>query len=485
MRQIKVTPMQKNVVKATSKRILILGSAPHTQLVTAYTWDNLPQDLNVADYEVVILNLVALLTDEPKQDLNASEWDIDGLLESNKLSSEVQSLPSWRHFAHLLFSSDSEIIVIGRPQSPERKRYQSFYKVYAHINWWLPSNLKFTYDSGELISGVDPEFKYYFQQVCRWFFHINPEPEDDIPDIEEFLSLVNPKANKLKRQIRILAQTRYNCPIAFELRFKAVNCTASQVQVLQVSCPVFWLPEPTKISDYQAVNLILQERYGVQLEQSPPDWIEAYKLPNQIPIEKEICDYEQEIQRLKKESITVQERLQNTLRFRKLLYEQGIDGLEPVVRDALRELGATVEDPQPKANREDGRLTAPTGQRAMLEIKGRTKSLNLGDVRQLDHWVRDALIHERLKSKGILIANMYCGHPPEIRENPFPKNCVESAETVNLCLMTTTQLFRALCSHQRRELDLEEFWSAIFNTDGVCPLPELEEIDIKAFSEVS
>ncbi len=465
-----MTPTQENVNKHTDKRILVLGSAPHTRLVTAYTWDNLPQYFNVADYDIVILNLEPLLDEELARGIN------------------LETLPSWQQFAHLLFSHDSEIIVIGIPGIEfGSNSYQS-------VTWWLPLKPRFFYDSGEEIRDIEPEFAYYFRQVRCWFFHASIEIITQYdPSIlaREYLPVVHPKANDLRYQMRPLAQTRFQQPIAFELKFHAVHTNPSyfseesQVNPLRESGRVIWLPRATEISDYDAVNLILQERYGLQLEQAPPDWVEAYKLPEQIPIEEEISHYEQEIQRLKKELTTAQQHLQDASRFRKLLYEQGVEGLEPIVRDALRELGATVNDPPPKENREDGRLTAPTGQIGMLEIKGRTKSLSLDDVRQLDQWVRDALIQENLESKGILIANMYCGHPPELRKNPFPPNCVDRAKRANLCLMTTTQLFQALCSYQREELDVAEFWNTIFNTDGVCPLPELEPLGSEQCSDAS
>lgn len=53
-----------NVNQQTDKRILVLGSAPHTRLVTAYVWDGLPKDLNIADYDVVILNFAPFLNKE-------------------------------------------------------------------------------------------------------------------------------------------------------------------------------------------------------------------------------------------------------------------------------------------------------------------------------------------------------------------------------------------------------------------------------------
>ena len=109
----------------------------------------------------------------------------------------------------------------------------------------------------------------------------------------------------------------------------------------------------------------------------------------------------------------------------------------------------------------------------MLEIKGRTGSLRLSDVRQLDQWVRDAVANEGWRSKGMLIANMHCADPPSQRQHPFPDNCVRTAEQFGLCLITTTQIFQALREHQRGGVDLAAFWDTIFATNGVCPLPEL------------
>ncbi len=71
-----MTPIQENVNKHTNKRILVLGSAPHTRLVTAYTWDNLPKYLNVADYDVVILNLEPLLDEKLARGFNLEKLSL-------------------------------------------------------------------------------------------------------------------------------------------------------------------------------------------------------------------------------------------------------------------------------------------------------------------------------------------------------------------------------------------------------------------------
>ncbi len=455
-----MTLNQEGANKHTNKPILVLGSAPHTKWVTAYAWDNLPQDLNVADYDVTILNLEPLCDEELASTLTAT------------------MLPSIEEFARLLFSAESEIIVIGYPKI----RLGSKSSVVVTDLWFLDFPV-FLYGPGKVIREVESEFTYYFQYVSEWsYFARLPTQISQFRNRPDYLHLldssVKPQTDKIGMSMTPIAQTRFHEPIAFEVRFQIVReiLRDNRLHIVPVkeSGRVIWLPRATKTSNYNAVNLILKERYGVQFEQALPDWIAAYKLPEQIPIEEEISRHEQEIQRLKNELTKAQQHLENASQFRKLLYEQGVEGLEPVVRDALQELGAIVCVPPPKENREDGRIRTPVGQIGMLEIKGRTKSLNLDDVRQLNQWVGDALIQENLESKGILIANMYCGKSPDLRDNPFPPNCVDRAERANLCLMTTTQLFHALCSYQRNELDVEEFWNTVFNTNGKCSLPELE-----------
>jgi hypothetical protein len=64
------------------------------------------------------------------------------------------------------------------------------------------------------------------------------------------------------------------------------------------------------------------------------------------------------------------------------------------------------------------------------------------------------------------------------RGEPFPPNYIQAAKKFDLCLMTTTQLFKALYALQRGELNLDLFWDALFSTSGVCPLPDIDILPI-------
>ncbi|MEA5580611.1 hypothetical protein VB620_04550 [Nodularia harveyana UHCC-0300] len=48
----------------------------------------------------------------------------------------------------------------------------------------------------------------------------------------------------------------------------------NRIQESKESGEIIWLPPTTKISIYDAINLILTERYGLKIEETSPPWIE-------------------------------------------------------------------------------------------------------------------------------------------------------------------------------------------------------------------
>jgi len=94
-------------------------------------------------------------------------------------------------------------------------------------------------------------------------------------------------------------------------------------------------------------------------------------------------------------------------------------------------------------------------------------------VRELDQWVRDTLIEDGLAAKGMLVANTWSETAPGQRNDPYPPNCVEAAKRSGQCLVTTSQLLRALIDDQEGRLDRSAFWSEVMSANGPAALPEL------------
>jgi hypothetical protein len=443
-------------VEKPERRILVLGSTPHTRSVKAYEWDNLPKDLNVADYDVVIMDFGPFMNKDFAAGLN------------------LDLIPKQNAFGRLLFSTGSEVIAVGSPD------FRIGSNPYLFSHWWMPAQPRFTFENGEAIKEVDDGYKEYFSNIKSWSYYL--DGFEEIPPLfySNYLQAV-PGANYIQIAYKSLAQTRFGRAIAFYCRFKALKVTdqlplyeRSHVtrQELNESGNVIWLPQPTEISTYEAIDLLLRQRYGLLFETQAPEWVAGFELPAEKPYIEAIQDKRSQINQLTAEIGSIEKSLGCVSRYRKLLYEQGQDALEPVVRDALRELGAEVQDPQTKG-REDGRLIDPQGRQAILEIKGRAGTLRAQDLRELDNWVRDAIAYDDWAGKGILVANLQCDLAPKERKNTIPANCVQLSRNYNISILSTTQIFHALAEYQGGKLNLNEFWNQILTANGPCILPDL------------
>lgn len=449
-----------------SKRILVLGSVAQTGQVTAYAWDQLPAQINVADFDSVILNLASFLEQQATTGIRP------------------ERLPSWQQLARLLFSSGSEVICIGLPTIDTAN------SLYESTTWWLPVMPDFVLESGESIRAVKPEFAYYFEHVNQWFFYAVPKFKAHFLGLANYLRVVHPQANNLQVGMQAIASTRLQQPIAFKLVFRAVYANRSQalaaqtdaglavrsptqVKPLMTSGLAIWLPPPTEITVEEAVDLILRERYGVGPEQQAiPPWAEVYQLPQQQAIALKIAQHQQTIQALLREIKLAQQQLESASYFSRLLYEQNQTALESIVIDALQALGGQIQRrhdaASPLACLE---LLDPARRPGVLLICVRQGAVKPDDLRQLDQAVRTLIFEQEWQGKGILIANAHCRVPPEARPAAFPENCLRAAQHFGYCLLTTPQLFAAIAAHQRGELDVTDFWQRLLDGSGECSLP--------------
>lgn len=432
------------------RKFLVLGSSLPTPHVTSYSWDEIPPGLNVADFDTVILNL------HPLSDIEVAN------------SVELDTVPPSHQFARLLFSSGSQIIVIGNPF------VQIGGNPYIYSTWWLPVSPRFLSETGDTVELKDPDYASYFDKVAHWDFCFAGW-EDTYPDhFQGYMYEAGmPRAVGIRGRIYPIAENRYGRAVAFSASFEALSQGGGS---LGESGIVEWLPPPTEIGVDEAVELILRERFGIAREEAVPPWLHEFMLPNEYPIIERIDGLEEEIGSLATQLDQARSDLKGASHFRRILYETGEDVLEPIVRDALAQLEASIELPKVRG-REDGRLTDPSGRLGTMEIKGRSGQLRVGDVRQTHQWVADRIAYEDSKSKGILIANLNKDLPPSERGDVFPQNCVSAAENFDICLLTTTQLFNALSMQQNSTLELTDFWDAIFHASGISEFPELGSSD--------
>lgn len=450
------TPSKKSSVRTSEKRILVIGHSLKSRSLKSFTWEELPKDCNIADYDVVIIDFTTF--DEKTCRIKHKDHPIKD-----------------DYLYDFLSNPENEMLLIGEPYHIENIDGNSGRTYIIDFKYLFPVFPSLTEAQGEEIRDIDKEYSYYFSQVKRWNGKLKYK------GTKLFVDLVNPTTkrvpfqkmfgchpiNDVKLIISPIAKSVSKHPIAFSFSFFRSNVHK------YVTAKIVCLPITTEIPVIEGIKLLLQYRYGLKLESELPEWVDSFKLPEQMEIESKISGLENKKSEIDNEINSLSIRLKESKKFQKLLYESG-KSLEDTVYDALELIGATVDR---KENfQDDGLITDPFDRKYTLEIKGRgKKSAARGDIRQLVDWMDAAKVEKDWKGKGLLIVNAYRELPLQERKVPFPDDCVKKAEFEEICLLTTTQLFRALQAFQEGKLERKDLWGAIFNANGICDLPELRE----------
>ena len=83
------------------------------------------------------------------------------------------------------------------------------------------------------------------------------------------------------------------------------------------------------------------------------------------------------------------------------------------------------------------------------------------------------MLEEDWTGKGIIIGNYFNNLKLDEREYPIHENEKRSLKRFEFSVVKTTQLFKALQLFQENKYDKESFWDAIYNTNGLCDLPDV------------
>jgi len=451
--------------RARPKRILVIGSEGHGKDVTSYSWDKFPEGLNVADFDVVILNFA---TFEENQPLAAAF--------------PPERLPAQESLGRLFFAERTELIAIGDPSTqigPEPEGHGFVLASRRSVADWLPFWFRIEHEVGSSFEVKDEDWAFYFSRLSTYEWFMGSEMGARFQDPTHYFRTIGiTGADTVRPFYKALAETRFGQPIAlaFQIaagRFKeplglVVNYGDQEVELVRSSSFVYWLPALREMSGAEAVDLILAERFRISTEQRRPEWLDGYELPLEEEVADEIAALEIESEALAAHIAKARLRAEQAAAPRALLYEKGKKELEPVARDALRELGAEVQEPE-REGIEDGQLLRPPDA-AVIEIKGRKDQIRLGDVRQVVQWAADAKRRDGVTYKPIIIGNPHCGTPPPQRGEPLAPNALEYARNADVALLTTVQIYEALRRHQEGHFDEAGFWSAVFAAKGVVGL---------------
>ena len=226
------------------------------------------------------------------------------------------------------------------------------------------------------------------------------------------------------------------------------------------------MPPDDNISYSGFVRYTLQNVFNIESNvegRAPPAWLSEYSLPKEK-------DIEDSIQKKRKEIEELEDELEALTKFKKLLYETNTN-LEEVTRDALRELGFTVDGEVP--GKRDGILHTGDTQ-FVLEITGTTGGIKKSKGRQLDDWVENVMLENLGENiSGLLIVNPEMGTQPDERDIGIEPNVRKYMEQRgNYKVFSTVDLYRLVKLNLREGVDKDEIEEMLYQDNILLSLPE-------------
>ena len=212
-----------------------------------------------------------------------------------------------------------------------------------------------------------------------------------------------------------------------------------------------FVPLPQNVPEGQLGSVLarmVEEHYGGPVEVVTPGWVEVVRVPGADANTSRISDLERQGIEIDAELSRLEKERSELLNFRVLLYGYGKSVLEPVVRRAFGRIGFKVLEPEQYDGEWDVDLTdEESGASAVGEVEGSENAINVDKLRQLLDYV-ESEENEGRSRKGILVGNGYRLRRLEEteRSEQFTQMAVTRAARYGYCLLSTTELFAAVCA---------------------------------------
>lgn len=173
-----------------------------------------------------------------------------------------------------------------------------------------------------------------------------------------------------------------------------------------------------------------------------PAWSENYATAAQRVMREKVTRQQARVEKAREVLSALQAQAEIT-DLRDQLYLGTGRSFELRVKDVLESLGGVVTEPEP--GRDDWKVAFGEF-RAVVEVKGVTKSAAEKQAAQLEKWVASELEETGAAPKGILIVNTWREVPLEDRtEADFPDQMLPYSEGRQHCLLTGLDLYVIAC----------------------------------------
>jgi hypothetical protein len=460
-----------------AKRMLVIGSVKHAG-VKCVQWD--AKDIpNVADYDAVIINtpsLAAKLKEAEGIYNQSSRHEPPDFW--NRLRRNVEEISSG---LMTLLESKGEVYAIAVPEVFVRLgKPHPFAPNYMTNYSWSPLPFEILEEHGETQTVNDEVFARYMSFVKSWCVCF-AMPEKRV--LEDFAGRYG-QGFYVSLAQEPIAQNRYGKPVACHFRYQVYHQVILERDWLErvqkvgrklsiESGPLILLPLPTEISDREAINVILEDIFGRPQKTLPPEWVEAIPMPKVVQLDSEIEKKQETIQRVAAEISEKRRQRQEIVRYKQLLFETGPQ-LDEICQETIEALGGIV---LPSDLAEEDFIIEFEENRAIVEVKGNTKSISLADLSQLGRYREEYRIQRGEEIKGVLLGNAWRLLPLDERGDAnrpiFPEqNVVPYAVSRDIALVSTVELFQAYCAFLDGVVKGSDVLRRLFDGVGVTRLGE-------------
>jgi hypothetical protein len=451
-------------MSSETKKLLLIGATGYDRAkdgvrLDCVSWDKIASVHNVRDYDVLILNLLSIGTHSARNKVNWEKFNV--LLDF--------------HAASDILMNNGKIVVLGDPRFEIPDLNVAGRKSFTD---WTGATFNWDNQPGDTVnfaqSGNYDEFKEYAKHLRKWDYSVGGCSLKKAV-FEQRWDIDGLKRRGLFAALRVYSacSNRYEHPLAFCIRHEIGNDRRTQVSYGLI----YFLPE-ISLDEDETIQIVLRDFCNAASELPEPEWVSGFSVPGQKPIDEKIKQLKET---LKSQQADLEKALldrKNARTCLKLLYEREF-ALEPVVRDILRQLGANVEEPIEK-NKEDGWVTIQVGETAyegVLEIKSaKSDQFSEDGRRQVLDWIERGKTIRHKNYKGIFIGNSAVTKPLKLlgdRPDAFSDSWKKAAALSNMCAMKSEELYLIYRLHKEGKVNLDDFWTALFTTNGIFNIKPL------------
>ena len=209
----------------------------------------------------------------------------------------------------------------------------------------------------------------------------------------------------------------------------------------------------------ELINLLIPAESDYAL----PEWTANYLLPNEQDLINKKDQKVEEAKNIDKQIISLDHQIGDLNKFKTLIAGTG-SALEEIVTKVFKNLDIAIINN--KINRDD-LIIEFEGKIAVIEIKGVSKSASEEHAAQLEKWVSEYTLENKIIPKGILIVNSFREIELLNRTNvSFPDQMKRFSERRDHCLLTSVQLLGLYYDCLNKPTNKVAIINSLFETVG-------------------